>query len=532
MEKLKIFSLIFLNFISIFGSMGLLLWLVINYLPIWSNNYILFVFGSIIGIIMGIISLILARRKKHHKIMFQFIPILFIFTVSLIVWFFIENPFETKDLVIFIPNMAEFLFFFSPILFLSIAFVSISLIHKSYPEIKNWWKGHGEINKNHIVALYLAIFLIPGPGFLAIQFHFRHNRYVNMNANQSYYFTSGIVSNIDLFTAGQEGYHTFRIPSLISLPNETILAFCEARKYSTNDHGKIDLVMRRSTNGGQTWSPIQIIHSEGFEHNEWNTVGNPCPVFDNDTGVIFLPYNINNALGLIVNSSNLGESWSSPQNITSLVNPIWRTWDEGSNTWERHWHAFGPGHGIQLQFGTHKGRLAIPSYGGIGKSHLMYSDDNGISWSLSNQTSNGGECEAVELVNQTIYMTLRNNQGRMKALSNDGGESIGIASFESQLSGPACMSSIVRYSDITTQSSNVILFSGPDGNKRNNLTIRVSRDETETWLTSKTLYDGPAAYSDTQVLENGTICVLVERGHQDPYQYITFAQFSLEWVEN
>src|SRR5690606_25376965 len=76
-----------------------------------------------------------------------------------------------------------------------------------------------------------------------------------------------------LWKQGEGDYHTYRIPSLIKTTQGTLLAFCEARKKSASDAGKIDLVMRRSEDGGKSWSDQQVVWEDGD-----NTCGNPCPV--------------------------------------------------------------------------------------------------------------------------------------------------------------------------------------------------------------------------------------------------------------
>src|SRR5687768_15640330 len=95
-----------------------------------------------------------------------------------------------------------------------------------------------------------------------------------------------------VWTAGQEGYHTYRIPSLLVTAKGTLLAFCEGRKTGSGDHGDVDLVMKRSTDGGRIWSPMKIVHEEGGDAPI--TIGNPCPVVDSATGTIFLPFTRDN----------------------------------------------------------------------------------------------------------------------------------------------------------------------------------------------------------------------------------------------
>src|SRR5215212_7644444 len=87
----------------------------------------------------------------------------------------------------------------------------------------------------------------------------------------------------DVFVAGADGYHTYRIPSVIVTPKGTVLAFCEGRKAGRGDAGNIDLLLRRSTDGGKTWGKAQVVWDDGD-----NTCGNPCPVVDAKTGTVWL----------------------------------------------------------------------------------------------------------------------------------------------------------------------------------------------------------------------------------------------------
>src|SRR5689334_3508689 len=87
-----------------------------------------------------------------------------------------------------------------------------------------------------------------------------------------------------VFTAGEDGYHTYRIPAIIATGKGTLLAFAEGRKAGRGDAGDIDLVLKRSTDDGKTWGQMQVVWDD-----EKNTCGNPCPVVDAATGTIWLP---------------------------------------------------------------------------------------------------------------------------------------------------------------------------------------------------------------------------------------------------
>jgi sialidase-1 len=89
-----------------------------------------------------------------------------------------------------------------------------------------------------------------------------------------------------LFQSGQGGYLFYRIPSAVVTKKGTVLVFAEGRRTPWGPHsdsGEINLVMRRSTDGGKTFDPLQVVWADGG-----NTCGNPCAVVDETTGRIVL----------------------------------------------------------------------------------------------------------------------------------------------------------------------------------------------------------------------------------------------------
>jgi sialidase-1 len=327
------------------------------------------------------------------------------------------------------------------------------------------------------------------------------------------------VQQVDVFLSGTEGYHTFRIPALVLSTKNTLLAFCEGRKTSSRDHGDIDLVLRRSTDGGQTWQPLQLVHEEGGTANI--TIGNPCPVVERQTGTIWLPFCRNNDRVFVTKSTDDGLTWARPVEITQHVKkPEWR------------WYATGPGHGIQLQ----SGRLVIPCDCGTGegkkqRSLVFFSDDRGQTWQLGGVTEAAmDECEVVELADRSLLLCMRNycaKNRRAFATSSDAGRSWSSAVHHEQVFCPTCQASIQRYSPPPVGGKTRLLYSGPGGPGRKNMTVRLSYDEGKTWPLARVLYAGSAAYSDLVVLPDGRIGCLYER---DQYRKITFACFTLGWL--
>jgi sialidase-1 len=336
---------------------------------------------------------------------------------------------------------------------------------------------------------------------------------------------------VDVFVSGQDGYHTYRIPAAIVTPKGTLLAFCEGRKKSTSDTGDIDLVLRRSADGGATWGPLQVVWDDGA-----NTCGNPCPVVDRDTGTIWLLMTHNlgedreskiidgTARGTrtvwISKSADEGVTWSKPLEITKdAKKPAWT------------WYATGPGVGIQLK----NGRLVVPcdhveAETKQGGSHVIWSGDRGATWSLGGAITGGvNECQVVERADGSLLLNMRNwrtsSRERALASSADGGATWSAVSHDAALIEPVCQASILRSSWEPSR----ILFSNPaDGKSRIRMTLRVSRDEGTTWSTLKDLGDAPAAYSSLTVLPGRSAGCLYETGVKSPYEKIVLARIPLE----
>jgi sialidase-1 len=339
----------------------------------------------------------------------------------------------------------------------------------------------------------------------------------------------------DVFNAGAEGYHTFRIPALIATKNGTLLAICEGRKTGRGDHGDVDLVQKRSTDSGKTWGPLELIHEEGVTAKV--TIGNPCPVVDQETGTIWLPFNRDNDRVFMLSSRDDGRTWSKPQDITATTK---------KDDWT--WYATGPGNGIQLTRGKFKLRLVIPcdhrvgdakpqdkgNWDKAGRSHVIYSDDHGQTWKLGGATDfSMNECAVVELADGTLMLNSRSYRGkacRGISLSRDGG-----ATWEPTFDDPAlvesvCQASLIRYSwpDSAKNSKGLLLFSNPAVPKgRTHVTVRGSDDDGKTWPHSRLICEGSSAYSTLAVLPTGEIGLLYER---NDYKHLTLARFSASWI--
>jgi sialidase-1 len=340
-----------------------------------------------------------------------------------------------------------------------------------------------------------------------------------------------------LFRKKTHGYGCFRIPAIVKTKRGTLLAFAEARKKWCGDSGNIDLVVRRSTDGGATWGSLKVVWSGSGTH------GNPAPVVDAKSGRITLLTTYNSATSTAVRTPYMqysmddGVTWTKARSLESQIDKTaWR------------WYATGPSHGIQLKYGSHKGRLVVGANhstvsGRLAGAHLVYSDDGGLHWKIGavddpakksgKQPLQPGELSTVELTNGSVYAAARDNGGtapgnRAYAISKDGGKT-----FSTRFTAiPSLVAPMVQGSTLRLRSTadgdryNRILFAAPgDPSKRRYLTIRSSRNEGKTWTTSKRITSDYSGYSDLVKLGTGKIGLLYEGGTSDYRDEIRFARF-------
>lgn len=373
-------------------------------------------------------------------------------------------------------------------------------------------------------------------------------------ANQLLCAADPMLDKVDVFPAGLNGITLYRIPGMVVSNRGTVLAYCEARRNSSSDWGEIEIHLRRSVDGGKTWEPAkQIAHVgsriEGNPHKKdegahEQTVNNPVAIVDRSTGAIEFLYCINYARCFSMRSLDDGLTWSEPVEITPTFEPFRIKYD---------WKviATGPGHGIQLK----SGRLVVPiwlAYGTVGAhapsaSATIFSDDHGKSWQAGDlavpnegEFGNPNETMLAELSDGRVMLVSRNvskANRKLITISPDGVDQWSMPAFHDELWEPICMASILAH----PSKSGTLLFSNPNTmsrdatgmeipagrGKRENLTIKLSRDDGKTWPVRKTLEAGPSAYSDLAVLADGTILCLYEGQKK-----MVCARFNLEWLND
>lgn len=323
------------------------------------------------------------------------------------------------------------------------------------------------------------------------------------------------------FKSGKEEYACFRTPAVVVSLKGTVLAFCGGRVNDHRDEGDISIVLKRSTDGGKTWGPLQVLANDGL---------NPCkgatPVVL-PSGRILLLYLWNNSIPskelrttrkiYLIHSDDDGVTWSPPRDLTASV------YREG---WR--WYGLGPCHAIVKRGEPAKGRIVVPARHNTPtdrmKPHVILSDDEGETWRIGGivERKRASEGTVVELSDGSLMINCRNQNDdedfRVVATSKDGGESFSEVWLEKQLVEPrGCQGSLLFHSLNPITGKGNILFSNPDNPEmRSDGTLKLSKDDGRTWTKAFRYAPKPApnftGYSDIALFPDGSTGVLYERG--------------------
>ncbi|WP_218090765.1 LamG-like jellyroll fold domain-containing protein [Paenibacillus solanacearum] len=325
-----------------------------------------------------------------------------------------------------------------------------------------------------------------------------------------------------LFEPGEGGYPVFRIPGIVATGKGTLVAYAEARS-TTSDWAKMDLVMKRSEDGGQTWGALQVLVRNA--PSESTTYNNPYMIAEKGRNVVHFLYCKNYHEVFYMKSENGGKDWTEPVNLTDSTIAKFRA--EGQQPRPYQWKvvAAGPGHGIELR----NGRLLAPVWlanGPTDRNHgpsvvtTIYSDDKGATWKTgeilydSAQVKSPGEPTAVELQDGSVMMNIRSGlKMRSVSVSPDGISRWTPMKPDEVLVDPSNFAGIARYSFREENGHNRILFTNAnDAAHRRNITLRMSEDDGKTWTYSRVVQPGQGAYSDVNVAPDKTIHLLYEQG--------------------
>ncbi|WP_435021457.1 sialidase family protein [Tundrisphaera sp. TA3] len=362
-----------------------------------------------------------------------------------------------------------------------------------------------------------------------------------------------ILERQTLFEANTGGYALYRIPGLVATKAGTLLAYCEARKHSRSDWGTIDIVMRRSTDGGKTWGPARKIAApppdarknpvaparKDAPPGEF-TLNNPVAIADPETGAVHVLYCVEYARCFHMRSDDDGATFSPPVEITPAFDRFRPEYD---------WNvlATGPGHGIRLS----GGRLVVPVWLSTGKGQTAHrpsvvstiaSDDGGKTWArgaivvADPRPSNPSESSTAELSDGRVMLNVRHeSEPRLRgiSISPDGLSGWSPMRFDPALPDPVCFGSLARMPADPAR----LLFVNLDNaasKERRNLTVRMSRDDGRTWPVARALEPGTSGYADLAVGPDGVISCFYESGSSAKGSTVPptlqLARFNPEWL--
>jgi sialidase-1 len=340
----------------------------------------------------------------------------------------------------------------------------------------------------------------------------RNDRFVGAPSNYVEY---------DVFALGEAGYYCIKIPYQLTTAKGTLIAMAEARYLSCSDFTGTDLVFKRSTDNGTTWSPLMVLYSNtSIATNEANVIGNAVPIQLRDSPRILVPFSRNNFEMLQTWSDDDGLTWAAPVSIPGGIISGWQ------------WVACGPPGGLQLQ----SGRLFLPCYHSNwphwtdatqSRGHTLINDDpmgdparwrvgavaSGIQWT--------NEAQAVELEPNHVLVASRGLLiWRIQYESFDGGETLQPPYYVNNLTEPldGCEGSILyhRKYDLLFYSGTISLDP-----RRFNMTLWTSSDKGRTWALETVVNPGRTAYSSLVLMPDGdSVGLLYERSNSSDFVFL------------
>jgi len=330
---------------------------------------------------------------------------------------------------------------------------------------------------------------------------------------------------------GDDGVHTYRIPGLVTTGRGTLIGVYDVRRKNGGDlPGDIDVGMSRSTDGGRTWEPMQIIMDMGND-SKWNYdgIGDPAVLVDRKTGTIWVAATWSHGNRswrgsgpglepeetgqlMLVRSDDDGVSWSPPINITRQVKqPEWCFILQG------------PGKGITMRDGTIVFAAQYqdpPELKRLPHSTIIYSRDHGTTWQVGTGAfDDTTESQVVEIEPGVLMLNCRYNRrsARVVMTTRDMGRTWQQhpTSGKALIEPGACMASLINADQETgTDLGGWLLFSNPDSSSgRHHITIKASPDRGQTWPEShRVLLDqeNSAGYSCMAMIDESTVGILYE----------------------
>lgn len=365
--------------------------------------------------------------------------------------------------------------------------------------------------------------------------------------------SEGLDAPVLVFKEGEKDYPFFRIPTIARSKQGTLLAFAEGR-FIRDDHGRNDIVLKRSQNGGQTWGELQVIHAdqdlvmvnpspvclesgrilifyETFPHGFHTRAGKHHKMMDDG-------YGPNSQKYLVRASDDDGKSWSKPVEL-----------HRSSRTADGLISSGSPANAIQLTTGPHKGRILVPLFltqridatNRIWQNAVIYSDDEARTWTRSESvpikdTEVGNECLIAETDEGQLLMNSRSQKSKHRLISRspDGGQSWAPFTYSEELKNRPCNCGLLKFSYSDENTDGRMFFSFNNSlTKRANGFVAMSRDDGKSWPVKKQVVPGLFGYSQLVHCDDDTLGMIFE-----PFQSVKeewslyFVRIPLSWIDS
>lgn len=343
-----------------------------------------------------------------------------------------------------------------------------------------------------------------------------------------------------LFAPGEYGSRNYRIPAICTLNDGTLLVVNDRRKNNEGDLPQdIDIVCRRSTDNGRTWSePEYVIQGQGYKKG----YGDPALVVCENGDVLCAFCGLNGFWQsteadpekiFISRSTDGGITWQTPVDITPLV---WGSQAQNPACKAYKGAFIASGNGLRLKRGEHKGRILFVAAlcrknENVPDNYVVYSDDNGQSWQVSDCAYLAGdEAKVIELVDGKVLMSIRQSGARGYNVSTDGGVTWGQQGTWPEMTTNACNGDMLRLSAVDDGGErNILLHSIPNSMEREKVSVFVSYDEGRTWQDPVLLCAGRSVYSSLTLQRDGTIGAYIEK-NTDQGCELWYQNFTYAWL--
>lgn len=376
-----------------------------------------------------------------------------------------------------------------------------------------------------------------------------------------------------IFENGKDGYHTYRIPSVLTISNGNIIAITEARANGVSDCAENDIVIKISEDEGKTWSPLILVAESGQA-----SLNNPVGIYISEQNRMMIMYQ-EYPPKLNEGSANAGLEGNITRTYISISDDGGRTWQPKKDITQQvklpdvTGYATGPGIGIRVTTGPDKGRIIVPLNASGGKdgwfNYLVYSDDQGNTWSILPGHSSYGtnESQIIQVSDTEFFINARCHRFPGDDVKNPSGwnpwnfdkvtrfrgmipltiqgtqAQWGVTKVREDMPDPLCQGAIFRYSGLEGCEKSRVLFSNPASQltapvtgrrytntppARINGTVAISYDDAKTWSDSKRIYGNRFTefqYSVLTNLGNGKIGCIFET-----FPEIRFAVFDIKWL--